>query len=150
MANQMFLAGIENVIKGNVAWNINEQLAILVDLNAYTPNFTTHSVLADIPVAARVAQTTLLNRTVGVSSRGAADSDNAYFTNVTGPEAEALVIVTRVADGLGNTDDTQSMLVVYIDDAAALPFLPNGSDYEMEFSTDGIWRFVDAQAQVIA
>mgnify|MGYP000090568748 FL=1 len=131
MANVLYSAGKEAFLSAEIdlssaANNIN---IVLVDTDDYTFN-DSHTVLNDIDGAARVSTATLASKTV---TSGVFDAADATFSNVTGDQAEALVIYHDVQVG-GVTDANNSTLIAYIDTATGLPITPGGGDITVAFS----------------
>ena len=134
MANVLYSAGKEAFLSAEIdlssaANNIN---IVLVDTDDYTFN-DSHTVLNDIDGAARVSTATLASKTV---TSGVFDAADATFSNVTGDQAEALVIYHDVQVG-GVTDANNSTLIAYIDTATGLPITPGGGDITVAFSHGG-------------
>lgn len=88
--------------------------AQLVDLAAYTPNFTTDEFLSAIPSGARIgAPVTLTGKSI--TSRVFDAADTAVTGLVGAPSLEAVVIYESTGA------DATSPLIVYIDTATGLP-----------------------------
>ena len=131
MANVLYSAGKEAFLSAEInlssaANNIN---IVLVDTDDYSFS-DSHTVLNDITGAARVSTATLASKTV---TSGVFDAADATFSNVTGDQAEALVIYHDVQVG-GVTDANNSTLIAYIDNATGLPITPGGGDITVAFS----------------
>lgn len=120
MANALFSKALEAFGSAQINWPSDTIKAVLVDTNAYTPNFSTHEFLSDIPLAARVAISPALS---GKSiTNGIADANDVTFPLVSGPQSEAVVLFKDT--GVPET----SRLIVYLDSAGGLPITPGGSD----------------------
>jgi len=131
MANVLYSAGKEAFLSAEInlssaANNIN---IVLVDTDDYSFS-DSHTVLNDITGAARVSTATLASKTV---TSGVFDAADATFSNVTGDQAEALVIYHDVQVG-GVTEANSCTLIAYIDTATGLPITPGGGDITVAFS----------------
>jgi hypothetical protein len=124
MANTLYDNARKLFLEGQLDWMNNTIQAVLVDTANYTPSFSGHVHLADIPPAARnspgfgpVTLSTGKN-----TAGGAADADDITFTSVSGPSVEAIVLFRWVSS------PTDSPLIAFIDTGTGLPITPNGGD----------------------
>jgi hypothetical protein len=122
MANTLYDKARERFLKAQLNWLSDTVKCILVDTGAYTPNFSTHEFLSDIPSGARIGSTAGIALTNQAVVAGAADADDVTFSSVTGASIEALVLFKF------GTTDADSPLICYIDTATGLPITPNGGD----------------------
>ncbi|MGO4700288.1 hypothetical protein [Dyella sp. 2RAB6] len=122
MANTLYDKGRQRFLEAQTNWLTDSFKVLLVDTGAYTPNFSTHEFLSDIPTSARVGTTSGVALTSKTTTGGAADAADITFSSVTGASIEALVIYKDTG-----TEGT-SPLVAYIDTATGLPITPNGGD----------------------
>lgn len=122
MANTLFDKGRQRFLEAQLNWLTDTIKCILVDTGAYTPNFSVHEFLSDIPSSARVGTQTGVTLTSKTTDNGAADAADITFSSVTGPSIEALVLFRDTG-----TEGT-SPLIAYIDTATGLPITPNGGD----------------------
>lgn len=131
MANVLYSAGKEAFLSAeiNMSSAANNIAIVLVDTDDYSFS-DSHTVLNDITGASRIATATLSSKTV---TSGVFDAADATFSNVTGDQAEALVIYHDVQVG-GTTDANNSTLIAYIDTATGLPITPSGGDITVAFS----------------
>lgn len=120
MANVMYSKGLEAFLTGRIDWETDTIKAVLVDLDLYTPNVLSHSILSDIPSGARISTSPAL--TAKTASNGVADAADITFPSVTGPQCEALVLYKD------SGADATSPLICIIDTAGGLPVFPGGSD----------------------
>lgn len=120
MANTLFDKGRQRFLEAQINWLTDTIKTLLVDTGAYTPNFSTHEFIADVPVSARV--TTAVTLTSKATAGGAADAADVTFTSVSGPTIEAIIIYVDTG-----TEST-SPLIAFIDTATGLPITPNGGD----------------------
>lgn len=120
MANALYNKGREGFATGAVNWTSDDIRVILIDVQDYTVNLSTHDFLDDIPSIARVAVSTAL--TGKTATDGICDAADVTFTSVTGDQSEALVIYKHT--GVEST----SRLIAYIDTATGLPVTPNGGN----------------------
>lgn len=121
MANTLYDKAREKFLRGQINWDTDSIKVCLVDSAQYTPVYTTHEFLSDVPVGAITASgVALVNKT---SVSGSADADDVTFTTVTGPQSEYLILYKDVG---GVAAD--SPLIAVIDSATGLPITPNGGD----------------------
>lgn len=120
MANTLYDKGRQRYLEGQFNMLSDTIKVMLVDTGAYTPNFTAHEFLADIPVSARI--TTPVNMTSKATAGGAFDAADVTFTAVSGASIETIIIYKDTG-----TEST-SPLIAYIDTATGLPITPNGGD----------------------
>lgn len=125
MSNALYNKARQRFLEAQLNWLTDPMKVIMVDTSLYTFS-AAHEFLDSIPVGARVTSPTLLLSKTSVD--GAADAADSTFAAVAGPSIEALVVYKEVVDGSSVPDDTQSVLVVYIDSATGLPIVPNGGD----------------------
>lgn len=140
MANGWYDSAKNRLINKELDLDTDDIRIVLIDTANYAVNRATHNKLADIPVAARVKEIALTGRTLGVSSVGAMDAEDAVLATVSngGQEAEALVYYKRVDNGSGGTSETLSWPIAYIDTCPGLPVLPNGTNIRILFDPEGV------------
>lgn len=131
MANVLYSAGKEAFLSAeiNMSSAANNIAIVLVDTDDYSFS-DSHTVLNDVTGASRIATATLGSKTV---TNGVFDSADATFSNVTGDQAEALIIYHDVKVG-GVTEANSCTLIAYIDTATGLPITPGGGDITVAFS----------------
>ena len=122
MANTLYDKGRQRFLEANLNWLTDNFKVILVDTGAYTPNFSTHEFLSDVPTSSRIGTTSGVALTSKTTTGGAADAADITFSSVTGASVEALVIYKDTG-----TEGT-SPLLAFIDTATGLPITPNGGD----------------------
>ncbi|HEJ3062497.1 hypothetical protein I5F71_02805 [Pseudomonas aeruginosa] len=120
MANTLYDKGRQRYLEAQLNMLSDTIKVLLVDTGAYTPNFTAHEFLADIPVSARI--TTPVTMTSKATTGGAFDAADVTFTAVSGASIETIIIYKDTG-----TEST-SPLIAYIDTATGLPITPNGGD----------------------
>jgi hypothetical protein len=126
MANVIYDLGRESFLKGEISWDADNIVTVLVDLADYTANVATDQFITSVPAGARVAVSgNLASKT---TTNGAADAADVTFSSVTGDISEALVIYQNT--GVEGT----SRLIAYIDTATGLPVTPNGGDIQVQWS----------------
>lgn len=125
MPNQLYDFGREGFLGGDIDWDADNIVCVLVDTADYTLDAGADQHLDDIPAAARVATSgNFAGKTV---TDGTADADNLTpaFSSVSGDVSEAIVIYQDT--GVEST----SRLIAYIDTATGLPITPNGGDIDI-------------------
>jgi hypothetical protein len=126
MANVIYDLGRESFLKGEISWDADNIVTVLVDLADYTANLATDQFITSVPAGARVAVSgNLASKT---TTDGSADAADVTFSSVTGDISEALVIYQNT--GVEGT----SRLIAYIDTATGLPVTPNGGDIQVQWS----------------
>lgn len=97
MANALYPKFKEALLNGEINLATDTLVAYAVDLADYTYD-AAHTVLADLPVAARVAVTGAL--TGKTLTNGAFDSADPTLPSVTGDAFEAVVLYDQTSDNL--------------------------------------------------
>lgn len=118
MANGGYTAFKTALMKGEIDLTTDAIYVVLVDADDYIFDVA-HASLSDVPAGARIASAVLGNRTV---VDGVFDADNVTLQNVTGDEAEVLILYKDT--GVEST----STLIAYLDTGTGFPVTPNGSD----------------------
>ena len=127
MPNQLYDYGREGFLAGDIDWDADTIVCVLVDTADYTLDAGTDQHLDDIPAAARVATSgALAGKTV---TDGTADADDITFSSVSGDVSEAIVIYQDTG-----TEST-SRLIAYIDTATGLPITPTGADIDVQWDS---------------
>lgn len=125
MANAMYAKGLEAFGNAQINWPLDVVKAVLLDLNTYVPDLTTHSFLSDIPALARVSISAALASKQNVL--GVMDAQDVQFSAVSGPQSEAIALFKDT--GVEGT----SQLICFIDTALGLPVTPGGGDIFVVF-----------------
>lgn len=117
MANAIYPESVDAAWSGNIDLTTDTIKVYLVDLADYTYS-AAHSVLADLPAAARVASATV---TFSSLAAGVVDVADFNLPSVTGDESEALVFTVD--------NGSSEYLWLYFDTGVTnLPIIPNGGD----------------------
>lgn len=127
MGNSRYAYANERFLSGQLNWLAQPFRVALVDTAAYTPNFSAHHTLADIPAPARLSLTGPLTGKTATS--GTARADNITVGPVYGPIVGALVVYHD-----SGTEST-SELVAYFDSAHGLPVNPQGGLVTIHWDT---------------
>lgn len=125
--NQLYDAGREGFLIGQIDWSTHTIRAVLVDTTQYTVSISGHAWLADISADARIAISPPF--TAKTTTAGVANAANPVFTGVSGPKCGALVIFRDT--GAPST----SRLIAYITDAVGLPVNPDGGNITIQWDT---------------
>lgn len=133
MSNTLYDSARALALRTGFAWDTGGAFnLLLIDTTSYTPNFSTHVMLTDIPSAA-ITNTGCPSGGVGLASMavvaGAANANNVTFSAITGVTIGALVLYKNT--GTGST----SNLIAWIDTATGLPITPNGGDIIVSWDT---------------
>lgn len=118
----------QKFLEGGLAWLTDTVKAILIDTTAYTVDLAAHDFLNDVPSGARIAVSDSLD--TKSSTAGVADAGNVTFTNVSGPQCDAMILYKHTGV------ESSSALIAYMDAGVGLPVLPTGGDIVMIFSDD--------------
>lgn len=121
MPNMLYDECRKRFLEAGINWLTDSIKAMLITSSAYTPNFSQHKFLSDIPTAARVTPGVLL--TGKSTTGGAADANDVTFTAV-GGNNQVNAILLYVDTGVEAT----SLLLAWLDTATGLPITPNGGD----------------------
>lgn len=118
-ATDGMLTGDIDVIGGEVrAWLVTD---------AYTPNYSTHSAISDVPSGARVMSAVVTGKNV---TNGRFTASGTTFAAATGPDVSAIVL------------EAAGTLLAYVDDFGAGPggttLSLNGSDITVNWPGTGI------------
>jgi hypothetical protein len=134
MLNARYPYGNQKILEGDIAWNTDPIVALLVGTESYTYN-PVHQHLADVPEAARVAMSgTLTGRTADL---GVADASDLVFAAVpAGPTANAVILLKSTGT------ESNSVLIAYISDCRGLPYNPDGSNIELNWNNGASKIFV--------
>ncbi|AXN53020.1 hypothetical protein PBI_HOMINES_33 [Mycobacterium phage Homines] len=103
---------------------------LMIDVDDYTVNLTSHTTLANIPSGAIIAVSESLTGK-SVTSDGWVRADPTVFPEVTGDTGEAVIVYKHT--GTSST----STLLSYHDSPTYQFVIPNGSDIRVVWSTDG-------------
>lgn len=134
MANTLYTGARAALLEAQLNWLSDDMKSMLIDRDAYTPNFDTHMYLSDVPGVSRMTPGVLL--TGKTTTGGAARANNCTFTSVSGTTIESILIYKDT--GVEGT----SRLVAWLDTATGLPITPNGGDIIVVWDTgaNGIFR----------
>jgi hypothetical protein len=134
MLNTRYPYGNQKILEGEIAWVDGPIVAVLVGTQSYTYN-PVHRHLSDIPTVARVATSgTLTGRS---ATLGVADANDLIFPAVpSGPVANAVILVNSTGT------ESNSVLIAYLSDCTGLPYHPDGSDIELNWSNGANRIFV--------
>lgn len=133
--NALFEKAGEGFGQAKINWVKDDVRLILLDMSLYKVDLKKDESLADIPKAARVAVSPPLT---GKGIAGfVCDAEPIALPRVTGPLCRAAVLVQM------GVMDKFSRLILFVDEAEFLPFLPNGGDLIVEWPTvpTKIFRF---------
>ena len=125
MPNSFYEKAGEGFGRGEINWPKDEFRLVLVNKLLYKPDLKNHAFLSEVPKVARVAVSDPLQ---GKSINGfVCDADDLTVERVVGPLCEGAVLVQW------KLLEKSSRLVLWMEDAEFLPFLPNGGDLEIEW-----------------
>ena len=121
MANGFYAPGKERILRGEINFLAADIRAVLVK-STYVPNLNSHSSLADIPTSARSPTSVLLT---GKSiTNGVFDADDVTFPAL--PAGDTYQGIVRFQSA---ATDTNSYLLVFIDDVLGFPAPSGGGDF---------------------
>lgn len=127
----MYTPGLQNLLAGNIDWDANNIVLVLIDEADDTPDLTNDDALADIAAPARVA--TSGNFASKTNTGGVADAADVTLSAVTGDPIESFT--TYVNSGAEAT----SYLLCNHDTGTGLPTTPNGGDIIIAWNASGIF-----------
>ena len=126
MATSFYSPARAKMLAGGLDWVGATYRAQLIDTGTYTFS-AAHQYLSSVPGGARIgAPQDLANKTA--TADGSADADDLTFTSVSGVSVEALIIYKV------GVDDTDSELIIFIDQATGFPFDPNTGNVICQWS----------------
>ena len=125
--NQLYDAGREAFLIGQIDWSSHTIRAVLVDTTKYTVSIAGHAWLADISADARIAISPPF--TSKTTATGVANAANPTFPGVSGPSCAALAIFRDTGS------PSTSRLIAYITNAVGLPVKPDGGDITIQWDT---------------
>ena len=142
MANQIYDAGLDALLNGDVDWLTDDIKVVLVDAADYTVDVSSDAHLDDIPAPARISTSgNLASKTVLMGALGAADTS---FSSVSGDEFEAAVVYADT--GVEST----STLLAYIDTGVGFPFTPDGGTVTLAWDSGTVIDFGLTQRIILA
>lgn len=125
--NQVYDAAYDRSGTKLFDWPVDPYKMALIDTAFYTFS-KAHVTMTDVPSGARVAVSGFLSGK-SCSHGGICTASNLTYANVTGANAEALIIYEA------RSSDATSLLAVYIEDAQGLPVLPNSGNIDIIWDT---------------
>jgi len=145
MANARYTKARTRFARGDIVWKAaggDTIRAFLINSALYTPDLANDEFLSDIPVLSRAGN-------LGGTARGNApaltllDPDEGYvksqdvtFTAIPGGTTLSLLLIFK-DDGLA---DASSPLIALIDNGAGIPVTTNGTDIEIKWVLNRIFR----------
>lgn len=127
MANALYTKGKQKFLEGFVNLKIDDIQVTLVDGALYTPTIATDNDIAEIPVAARIANTGLTSKT---TTDGVFDAADITFPVVpSNANSMAYLVIWR-----NSGTEANSQLLAVFDTATGLPVTPNGGDINITWS----------------
>lgn len=125
MANSIYPKAKQALLNKEIDMDTDTLVAYLVDGADYTYS-SSHEVLADLPVGARVDVTATLTTPTIVN--GTFDTDNSTFAAASGDVSEIVILY----------DSTSDNLIAYYDTGiTGIPVTPNGGDITLTVNGSG-------------
>jgi len=118
VANAVYTKAKQSLLNGEINTNSSNYRVIFLDTNIYTPNMSSDQYVSDIPSNAIKAVSENLNNVT--STNGVLDADDLNVQH-DGSAFEAMIIYQV------GSSDSNSRLIVYIDDSEGLPFAGSNS-----------------------
>lgn len=122
MANTLYDVARQQFLEGGINWLTDNVKCMLIAGSNYSPNFSTHMYLSDIPTSARVTPGVLL--TGKATTGGAADANDVTFSAVPSTSPQVTAVLLYIDTGTEST----STLIAWLDTGTGLPITPNGGD----------------------
>lgn len=113
MANAVYTKAKESLLKGQINTTASNYKVLLIDSNEYTVNISSDQFVSDIPSNAIKATSGNLSNIT--STNGILNADNIAIDH----SGEAFDAIALYQVGSSNSD---SRLILYIDDSEGLPF----------------------------
>jgi len=133
-AKQAFLTSIEiDNVQTNIDW-VNDNFGAALVSSIYTIDAIADSHLSDIPSSAILSRTSLTTSAIGSGSGlGTAYAESVTFTDFpgvsTGTQGDYIVIYRDAGTG----QDSDNLLISYIDTADGLPVIYNTGDIQVNW-----------------
>lgn len=140
MANALFVAYRNNLLGTGTRVILSSETvkAMFVDHADDTPVIATDANISDILSAARVpaigTAPSLASKTVGTVGSGVFDAGDTTFANLTGDQAESLILFKDTGT------ESSSTLIAYWDTATGIPVTPSGGDVIVVWNASGIFQ----------
>lgn len=115
---------------GDISWRDDDICFVLLDTTQYTADSATDEFLSDIPEAARVAISQVVDHKS--STAGAVDCDDPVFESV--PATDPPTECAAAACFRNTGDPATSDLISYHDQGVDLPLTPNGGNLTLRIS----------------
>lgn len=129
MANMLYDSARQDFLEGRINWIADDVRCMLIAGSQYTPNFSAHRTLADIPAPARVTNgVPLTNKS---STGGAAAAAPVTFSAVPAGSYPVTGLILYIHDAAENL----SRLLIWIDTGIGFPVEPNGGDIIVVWDT---------------
>lgn len=134
MANDRYTFANQQFLSGEINWTSDTFKVLLVNTANYTFLKDVHHSLADVPLSARIGQSSPLTSTT--TANGVARANDITINAVTGPVIGAIIIFKDAGE------DDESTLVCYLDTGIGLPWNPQGGDVAVHWDTgpNGIFK----------
>lgn len=142
MANGVYDAGLEGLLDGSIDWLTDDIKVVLVDVDDYTVDFASDTVLDDIPSGALVD--TSGNLTGKTVTLGALSADDVTVSGVSGDQFEAIVVY------YDSGSDATSTLLAYLDTGVGFPLTPNGDDVLVSWDDGVVIEIGGTQRAILA
>jgi len=118
VANAVYVKAKQSLLNGQINTSSSNYKVLLLDTNIYTPNMSSDQYVSDIPPSAIKAVSENLNNVTSIN--GVLDADNLDI-QYDGSAFQAMVIYQV------GSSNSNSRLIVYIDDSEGLPFTGSNS-----------------------
>jgi hypothetical protein len=128
VANQLYYKGRQALLTGSINWfgTASTSPAVVLCASEYALDIVAHDNLDDITAGNRVASAVLANTS---ASDGVADADDVVFSALTGSKVFDVVIFNWTGT------DATSKLIAHIDTGGSLPYVCNGADLTLSWSS---------------
>ena len=131
MANFWYTAALTALMNGDLDL-VNDDIRAVLVKSTHTPQRDAHDNLDDISGGDRVATSgALQNKSV---SAGSWDADDYTFSALSGAAFSQVILYKHTGT------ESDSTLILRIDQGANLPYTPDGSDFDLVWAAAGIAR----------
>jgi hypothetical protein len=136
MASGIYTASIGSFLRADIDL-INKPVSVALVSAGYAPNLATDVSLADVPEAAIIRESLLINKTIDASNIFRADS--VTFVSVAASPVDIVAAIVFVDDSTLENNK----LIAYLDNATVFPITPDGTDITINWDpTDGIFKWL--------
>lgn len=125
MSTGFYIKGKDNIGNGNIDLSSDDIIALLIDTNQYSVDFTSDETQSDIPEEAIIAEKSLIAPHL---LDNIFDADDLIFSEINEGENIGAIILAKNTGAV-----TTSLLICYIDNDPNFPIESDGTDITIEW-----------------